>query len=170
MRVPARARRPGPHRLRGVVACALLLAALAGCGSDEISIDSGKVSAADAEACRAFLDDVPDTLAGEDRRSVDPDDALGAAWGDPPVVLECGTTMPASFDDFAQCSMNDDVQWYVPDDGLEDPSADITVWSLGYEPVISVLVPAAYRPEADAVMAALRTAINADLELVHPCI
>ncbi len=173
MTVPAFAR-PGSLRFRGVVVSGLLgpvlVAVLTGCASDEVTIESRDVSAADAATCRELLDDVPDTLAGELRRPVDPDDALGAAWGDPALVLECGTEMPASFDDFSQCSLNDDVQWYIPDDGLKDPSADITIWSLGYEPVISVLVPATYRPEADAVMGDLRTAINADLELVHPCL
>ena len=174
MTVPAFARRPGSLRLRGVVVSGLLstalLSVLAGCASDEVTIESRDVSTVDTATCRDFLDDLPDTLAGEQRRPVDPDDALGAGWGDPALVLQCGTTMPDSFDDFSQCSLNDDVQWYIPDDGLKDPSADVTIWSLGYEPVISVLVPASYRPEADAVMGDLRTAINTDLELVHPCV
>ncbi len=174
MTVPAFARRPGSIRFRGVVVCAalspVLVTVLAGCSPDEVTIESRDVSAADTEACRELLDDLPDTLAGEQRRPVDPDDSLGAAWGDPALVLECGTSMPDSFDDFSQCSLNDDVQWFIPDEGLKDPTADITIWSLGYEPVISLLVPAPYRPQADAVMGDLRTAINADLDLVHPCV
>ncbi|MBA3783545.1 MAG: DUF3515 family protein, partial [Nocardioides sp.] len=74
----------------------MLVAVLTGCASDEVTIESRDVSAADAATCRELLDDVPDTLAGELRRPVDPDDALGAAWGDPALVLECGTEMPAS--------------------------------------------------------------------------
>ncbi len=178
MTVPELARRPGSLRLRGVVGSAVLspvlvavlVGVLAGCASAEVTIEPRDVSSADTAACRALLDDLPDVLADEQRRPVDPDEALGAAWGDPAVVLECGTTMPASFDDFSQCSLSDDVQWYIPDDELKDPTADITIWSLGYEPVISVLVPASYRPVADAVMGDLREAINADLTLVHPCV
>jgi hypothetical protein len=130
------------------------------------------VPAEDAAACRALLEDLPDTLAGAERRSVDPEDALGAAWGDDPaLVLECGTSMPGSYDDFSQCSVTDGVQWYVPDDdALEDPGADITVWSLGYEPIVEVLVPAEYRGRADVVMKDLGTAVTADLELVKPCV
>ena len=162
-------RRPGPARLRGVVASVLLLA-VAGCSS-EVSIEDRDVDPGTAAACRELLDDLPGTLAGEERTSVDPDDALGAAWGeDPALVLECGTTMPASFDDLAACTIADGAQWFVPDDeAMQDLRADITVWSLGYEPIVSVLVPGEHRQQSDVVLKDLARPVTDGLELVKPC-
>ena len=143
---------------------------MAGCGS-EVSIEDREVPAEEAAVCRELLDDLPDTVAGAQRRSVSPDDALGAAWGDDPaLVLECGTTMPASFDEFASCTVADGTQWFVPDDAaMEDLGADITVWSLGYEPVVQVRVPGVYRQRSDVVLKELGGPVTAELELVRPC-
>ena len=41
-------------------------------------------------ACEGLVADLPDRLIGEDAREVSPDGALGAAWGDPALVLSCG--------------------------------------------------------------------------------
>jgi len=46
-------------------------------------------------ACRALLAELPDEVAGDAaRRQVQPDTGRTAAWGDPPVVLECGVPAP----------------------------------------------------------------------------
>ena len=147
---------------------ALLAGSLAACSGD-VEIDSGDVPANDVAACRSLLDDLPSTLAGEPRRAVEPHDALGAAWGDPALVLECGTTMPASFDDFAQCAVLNDVQWYVPDREQRDPSTDITIHTLGYEPVVSLLVPAEHRDRSDSLLHDLGLLVEEHLDLVNRC-
>lgn len=46
-------------------------------------------------ACRSLLAAVPDALdKGVRRRPVSGDAARTAAWGDPPVTLECGVPLP----------------------------------------------------------------------------
>ena len=46
-------------------------------------------------ACRDLVDALPDEVGdGAARRPVEPDSGRTAAWGDPPVVLECGVEAP----------------------------------------------------------------------------
>jgi hypothetical protein len=46
-------------------------------------------------ACRTLLEAVPDALdKGVRRRPVTGDAARTAAWGDPPITLECGVPLP----------------------------------------------------------------------------
>ena len=58
-------RRPGPSTARGVVAsaCVLGLLALAGCSGDDLTIESHDLSAADRDACKALVADLPGVLA-----------------------------------------------------------------------------------------------------------
>ncbi|MFN8194734.1 MAG: DUF3515 domain-containing protein [Nocardioidaceae bacterium] len=168
-------RRPGSARTRGVVisAASLLLAlTLAGCESDKVPIDSPTPgSDAQATRCRALLDALPDTVFHELRRSVDPEDALGAAWGDPAITLTCGGDMPSGFDRFSTCEVADGVGWYADEDEATDQSLDATLTTVGYEPVVSVRLPATYRPEGIAsTMVALAPAIKRHLRLVEPCV
>ena len=72
-----------------------------------------QVSAEDLAACNEFIDDVPRRLAGEERRKVNPANSLGAAWGDPAIIVRCGVDVPAEFDEFAACEVANDVG-YVP--------------------------------------------------------
>ena len=97
-------RRLGPSTGRGVVASAAVCLLLASCSSSEVTIDEHDLPDADRAACRALVDDLPDTLGGELRRPVDPDGAPGAAWGDPAYVLTCGVPAPADYEATAECS------------------------------------------------------------------
>jgi len=46
-------------------------------------------------ACAALLEALPEQLdPGVERRPVEPDAGRTAAWGDPPVTLECGVPAP----------------------------------------------------------------------------
>ena len=46
-------------------------------------------------ACRDLVDALPDDVGDAvERRPVEPDAGRTAAWGDPPVVLECGVEAP----------------------------------------------------------------------------
>ena len=158
-------RRLGPSTGRGVVAsgAATVVLALAGCSSTP-TIDDVELSAADRAACESLVADLPDTLAGLDRREVEPADALGAAWGDPAYVLTCGVPEPDDYEPTAECNVIDGVGWYVTDDQLSDQSEDATPIALSLEPYVEVQVPADYRTEGiDRALAELAPALKAHL-------
>jgi hypothetical protein len=70
-------------------------------------------------ACTALLAALPDSVADQPRREVEPADAWGAAWGDPAIVLRCGGPAPAGFDDVAACTTVNGVDWFVDEDAVE---------------------------------------------------
>lgn len=158
-------RRPGPSTGRGVVAsaAALVALALAGCSSTP-TIDDTDLSGSDLAACESLVADLPDTLAGQERREVEPADALGAAWGDPAYVLTCGVPEPDDYEPTAECNVIDGVGWYVPDDQLSDQSADATPIALSLKPYVELSVPADYRTEGiDRALAELAPALQEHL-------
>ena len=143
-----------------VLACLLLTA----CSPGEVAIDGTDLSGADRAACGALVDDLPDTLAGQSRRSVDPDDALGAAWGDPAYVLTCGVPAPGDYEPTAECSVIEGVGWYVTDDQLTDPRVDATPIALSLSPYVEVQVPSRYRTKGiDRALAELAPALRKHL-------
>ena len=158
-------RRLGPSTGRGVVAsgATAVVLALAGCSSTP-TIDDVELSDADRAACEALVADLPDTLAGLDRRDVEPADALGAAWGDPAYVLTCGVPEPGDYEPTAECNVIDGVGWYVADDQLSDQSEDATPIALSLRHYVEVLVPADYRTEGiDRALAELAPALEEHL-------
>ncbi|HEU4811548.1 MAG TPA: DUF3515 domain-containing protein [Nocardioides sp.] len=163
-------------RTRGAVVsalsgCLLLAPALASCSdTGPVAVDTPSVSDADRATCAAFLDDLPHTLAGQERRDVTPSDALGAAWGDPAITLTCGVSLPADFDRFATCEEADGVGWFVPVAESSDQSSDVTLTAAGYRPIVRVQLPASYRPEGAAtVISQLAQPVKDGLELVDRC-
>jgi len=167
--------RPVPLRVRGAVACALTVAVaalLVGCGSDEyLARDAPDVSGADAKTCAALLDDLPDRVADQDRRTVSPADAPVAAWGGRAITLSCGVDVPAEFNKFSGCVQANGVGWFVPDEQQADQSLDVTATTVGYRPVVQLQVPASYRPEGvAAALAEMAAAVKKELELVKPCV
>jgi hypothetical protein len=162
-------RRPGPRRVRGVALCGLLLA-LAGCADGPVSIPTTDANPAAEAVCEQFLADVPSVLAGERKRSLVRNGALGAAWGDPAIVLTCGGELPDDFDRFSQCVEANGVGWFVPADAEKDQSATAVLTAAGYRPLVQVSVPGDYRPEGVAsVMAGLADPVEEHLKLVEPC-
>ena len=158
---------------RGAVVCLLtaVLGALGGCGSGKVPIDEQDVSAADAATCAALVEDLPDTLAGELRRSVDPDDALGAAWGDPAYVLTCGVPKPGSYTRNATCNDFGGTGWFVPDDELGDLRVDAHAVALTHTPYVELLVPTRYRTEGiDAALSELAPILKKHLAAGEPCL
>ncbi|WP_165356821.1 DUF3515 domain-containing protein [Nocardioides zhouii] len=137
-------------RGRGVVASAaalLLLPALAACSPGTIEIEDHDLSDADRAACEAVVDDLPKTLGGELRRPVDPEGALGAAWGDPAYVLTCGVPAPSDYEATAECSDIKGVGWYVTDDQASDLGVDVTPIALSRSPYVELVVPSRYRTD-----------------------
>ncbi len=147
-----------------------VLAVLAGCSAEPVTLESPVMPASEEQTCRDLLADVPDTLGDRERRDVTPSDALGAAWGDPAIVMTCGGEPPA-LSPTAVCQEADGVGYFVEDAPLEDESVDVTLVTVGYDPIITVEVPAAARPEGvAAAMAGLAAAVEAHAELVRPCL
>ncbi|CUR56627.1 conserved exported hypothetical protein [metagenome] len=151
--------------VRGVGVCALLVL-LAGCAKEPVTIEHTNPSADDTARCEALVDSLPDTLGDQDRRLVSPAAALGAGWGDPPIVLTCGGDWPIPAG--ASCQEVDSVGWYVPESAFDDQSADVVMTSIGFEPTVQVVLPADYRPPA-AVMVGLAPAITKTLKPTTPC-
>ena len=173
-------RRPGSTRTRGVVASLLTLTTLslatlglASCSSEQVPINApDQTSSADEAACRALIDALPKTVDDKFRRPVHPEDALGAAWGDdPPITLTCGGEMPESFSQFAQCEVADGVGWYAEEDAAADQSVPAVITTVGFEPIVTVVVPAGDRPAGvAATMIDLAPALKQHLDLVKPCV
>jgi hypothetical protein len=147
-----------------------LLLALAGCADGPVSIPTTDAGRAAAAVCEQFLADLPSVLAGERKRALARNGALGAAWGDPAIVLTCGGELPDDFDRFSQCVEANGVGWFVPDDAEKDQEATAVLTAAGYRPVVQVRVPGDYRPEGVAsVMAGLADPVEEHLKLVEPC-
>ena len=173
--------RRAPSRIAGLGATALLRVALlpvglllvgllSACESDKVPIGSPTLEAADRAACTDLVDALPDTVADELRRPVDPEDALGAAYGDPAIVLVCGADMPADFDEFSPCVEVDGVGWYVPVDEMGDQPTSVTMTTIGFRPAVQVTVPEAYwRQGAPAAQVDLAPAIRRTLTRESRC-
>jgi hypothetical protein len=161
--------RPVPHRTAGAVACLATLVASAGCSPGTVEVESPDLEGADATACARLVDALPDSVSDESRRAVEPEDAYGAAWGDPAIVLRCGVPMPAAFDDFAACQVTNGVGWFVPEAQFEDQQADVVMTTIGRAQNVQVVLPAEYRPPA-AAMVDLADAIKESIREVRPCV
>jgi Protein of unknown function (DUF3515) len=149
--------------------CGLLLV-LAGCADEPVTISSPDVDPAVRATCEQFLADLPPELAGERKRALTRNGALGAAWGDPAIVLTCGGELPDDFDRFAQCVEANGVGCFVPADAEADQSSTAALTAAGYRPVVRVTVPGDYRPEGVAsVIAQLAGPVRQHLRLVDRC-
>jgi hypothetical protein len=150
-----------------VLALGLVLVA---CGKEPVSIPTSRLTAADQARCQRVTDALPKTVAGQTRRKTQPAAALGAAWGDPPITVQCGVGVPADFSKTAACMEADGVGWFVPDSQVNDQSADVVMSSAGYRPVVQVTVPASYRPDGlAAAMVQLAPMVKQYTRLVQPC-
>jgi len=145
--------------------------ALAATACGPVEIDTYDLEAADRAACEAFAADLPDTLADEDSREIEPADALGAAYGDPAITITCGVPVPASFDQTSSCDETNGVGWYVPVEQINDPDRDVTLTAVGYHPIIEIVVPSGddRGNNAAAAMAELAQPIKTHLELINAC-
>jgi hypothetical protein len=148
-----------------------MVPALAACSPGKVEIKGHDLSDADRASCEALVADLPKTLGGELRRSVDPDGALGAAWGDPAYVLTCGVPAPADYEATAECSDVKGVGWYVTDDQASDLRVDVTPIALSRSPYVELLVPSRYRTDGiDQALAELAPLLKEHLAEGLPCL
>jgi uncharacterized protein DUF3515 len=150
----------------GVVALLALLALLlSGCGGG-IDLDDPKVSEAERTACTALVDALPHHVADQPMRETD--STLGAAWGDPAIVVRCGVGKPAGYDRFAGCQTANGVDWFVPEKTVADQGADVVLTTIGRTPRVELFVPAERRPPA-AAMVDVAKAVKAHTRVVKRC-
>jgi hypothetical protein len=131
---------------RGVVLSLPLL--LAGCAAGPYAASPPPPSD-DAAACSDLVASLPETLAGEQRRSVEGGDGRVAAWGEPAIVLTCDVPQPGDFTDTSTCIEANGTDWFVPDGVLtsDDESLDVTMTAVGFRPRVEVVLPGDYRPD-----------------------
>ena len=131
----------------------VLLVGAAGCSSqDPAPVDPAplvlptpaRATTAVETACRALLEALPQEIdPGVGRRAVEGTPTRLAAWGEPPVVLECG--VPAGSATDPPVTVNG-VQWTVRDTG------EGFLWSTVGRPLnVSVAIPGAYENGAELV-------------------
>jgi hypothetical protein len=135
-----------------------------------VSIPTLRLTATQQAECQRVADALPSSVAGQGRRKTQPAAALGAAWGDPAIIAQCGVGVPQGFSRTASCQQVNGVGWFVPDDQVNDPHADVVMATVGYRPIVQVTVPATYRPSG---LAAAEVQIGAVVKkyttLVHAC-
>jgi Protein of unknown function (DUF3515) len=146
----------------GVVA---LLLVAAGCGP--VDVPDTSVSASERKACESLVEALPDQVADQSSRDTS-GNPLGAAWGDPAIVLRCGAGTPKGYDKFAGCQTVNGLDWFVPTATIEDQEADVVLTTIGRTPAVEVTVPASYRPP-DAVMVDVAPAIKQHTRVTRRC-
>lgn len=151
---------------------AVLAAGLGACSSDPgpVAVDAAPLTGDAATACRTFLDSLPSTLAGLEERDVTPSDAPARAWGDDGMVLTCGAPQPPDFNKYAGCELIRGVGWYFPQSEYSVDGVDLLATAVGYDPRLSLLVPAAYRGDISLeVFSELADYVKAPIRLVKRC-
>lgn len=117
---------------------------------------------------------MPERVAGQPSRSVQPSDALGAAWGDPAIVLRCGVPKPPALTASSSCFLADGVGWFAtqdghPDDGLQPVTGELVFTTVGRTPYVELSVPPDYQPASDALVD-LAPAVKATTSQQRPCV
>ena len=144
-----------------------MLTALACASCGAVDIPASDVSGSERKACATLVEALPDQVSDQPRRKTD-GNPLGAAWGDPAIVLRCGVGTPEGYDQFSACQVANGLGWFVPDEQMADQSQDIVMTTVERSPRVEVLVPAEYRPPP-AVMVDLAEAIKQHTRLVKRC-
>lgn len=149
----ARSSAPDPIRRRAAIIATLVAVPVAlavlligvfviGGGQSPAPVPTSPVTVAErdlspevAGLCQAVIADLPDTAAGQARRPVSAGSEQNAAYGDPPIIVECGTTQPAVGDTDLVYPLSG-VCWYSVTE------ADRTVWTTVDRTVpVTVTVP-----------------------------
>lgn len=139
---------------------ALVVTLVAGCAGP-VAVPVPTPSSPEAlAACTALDANVPSSVLTAVRRSTEPDSPNTAAWGDPPITLQCGVAKPASLIATSALVTIDDVDWYP-----EQRSAGYVFTTTGRVANVEVAVPDAYAPETGA-LADLGPAIRQSVPVI----
>lgn len=90
-------------------------------------------------------------------------------WGDPPLVLTCGVEQSAGVEAWSKCSVLDGVQWFIDPQQYQNPDSDVTVETLGTEPIVRLDVPLDLRPRFDEVIGAVTPTLKQHLAVINAC-
>jgi hypothetical protein len=142
------------------LSCAALCAS---CAVGPVELEPAELPDDVRDVCDRLLAELPSTVAGEERRDVTPYGS-GAAWGDPPVTLRCGTTDAQGLDRASACQVVDGVGWYAEE--LERGYRFTTIGRLTY---VEVVVPDAVS-QPSAALVDLASAVGAHVPEVRPCV
>src|SRR3954454_15237493 len=85
-------------------------------------------------------------VADQARRASKGGTGYGAAWGDPAIVLRCGTGPGQGFTDTSQCQVTNGVGWYIPDSQIQGRAVDVTMTTVGRAQNVQVSIPKDYFP------------------------
>ncbi|MEP6667293.1 MAG: DUF3515 domain-containing protein, partial [Nocardioidaceae bacterium] len=112
--------------------------------------------------------------ADEGARDIEPSDALGAAWGDPPIVLRCGVDKPAGLRRDSACFVVNDVGWLASQDGHEvsgdrPVEGPLTWTTIGRAAYVEVVVPQVGDREPVAPLPELAGPIRKAIPDLRPC-
>lgn len=143
-----------PAKPRGEASTTVTVAPLP---SPNGSVPSGSPDA--TTLCRALLSAVPADIDGHRRRPTTGDPERVAAWGDPPVVLRCGTGQRVEPTGTAQVLTVNGIDW------VYDERPDVTLWrTVGRVVTVEITVPRAYRTgSAESVVNPLSGPIHATI-------
>lgn len=133
-----------PRRLL-LVAGALALTILAGCGEAGTAVPAPSPSGAAGLACRALISGLPAQVNGQQSRAVLPPSAFTAAWGKDPITLACGVPLPAAFQPDSELISINGVDWFVQE------GAVTTFTTVNRVANVQISVPKSYAPEASVV-------------------
>lgn len=110
--------------------------------------------------CAELYADAPETVAGQQRRSVTDDRAL--AWDT--IMMHCGVKAPAGLNRTSRCDFVSAVGWFTKKDGDY-----YTFTTIGRKAFVSVVVPKSYEPPAD-VLIDVAAVIKEHNPVVTPCV
>lgn len=135
--------------VRGVVLSLVGAVLLGACGGAAVTIRAPSLSADARDTCEHLVAALPAQVADLERRETEPADALGAAWGDPAIVLTCGVGRPAGYDPANGCTTVDGVDWYIPTEQLDaNGERDLTMTTIERAVAVEVVMPGQHWPPA----------------------
>jgi hypothetical protein len=147
--------------VRAVLACAGLVTA--SCGVGTVELEPAELPDDERILCDRLLADLPSQVAGGERRDVSPYGA-GAAWGDPPITLRCGTTDAQGMSPAMACQVVDGVGWYA-----EELEHGYRFTTIGRQTYVEVVVPDT-GDQASAALVDLAPAVRGAVPEVRPCV
>ena len=145
----------------GAVACLAATTLAAGCGTSPVEVTGPTRGPAE---CAELLDVLPEVVDGQERREVEPPDALASAWGDPVIVLRCGVADPERLTPSSPCAEVNRVGWFA-----EQRQDGYRFTTIGRSSNVQVQVPYEYEPAADALVD-VADAVRSTVPEEQPCV